>query len=196
MYQVLENMGFSRGRILEPSCGIGNFFGLVPENMDGSTLYGVELDRMSAKIAGYLYPEANIQNIGFERTNYPDGYFDVAIGNVPFGDYRVNDPVYNSHGFLIHNYFFAKTLDKLRAGGVAAYITTKGTMDKESTKVREFLFKKAELLGAIRLPNTAFKNAGTKVTADILFLQKREREIENPVLQRYGIKHQYIHTNY
>ena len=180
MYQVLENMGFSRGRILEPSCGIGNFFGLVPENMDGSTLYGVELDRMSAKIAGYLYPEANIQNIGFERTNYPDGYFDVAIGNVPFGDYRVNDPVYNSHGFLIHDYFFAKTLDKLRAGGVAAYITTKGTMDKESTKVREFLFKKAELLGAIRLPNTAFKNAGTKVTADILFLQKREREIENP----------------
>ena len=135
---------------------------------------------MSAKIAGYLYPEANIQNIGFERTNYPDGYFDVAIGNVPFGDYRVNDPVYNSHGFLIHDYFFAKTLDKLRAGGVAAYITTKGTMDKESTKVREFLFKKAELLGAIRLPNTAFKNAGTKVTADILFLQKREREIENP----------------
>lgn len=180
MYQVLENMGFSRGRILEPSCGIGNFFGLVPENMDGSTLYGVELDRMSAKIAGYLYPEANIQNIGFERTKYPDGYFDVAIGNVPFGDYRVNDPVYNSHGFLIHDYFFAKTLDKLRAGGVAAYITTKGTMDKESTKVREFLFKKAELLGAIRLPNTAFKNAGTKVTADILFLQKREREIENP----------------
>ena len=180
MYQVLENMGFSRGRILEPSCGIGNFFGLVPENMDGSTLYGVELDRMSAKIAGYLYPEANIQNIGFERTNYPDGYFDVAIGNVPFGDYRVNDSVYNSHGFLIHDYFFAKTLDKLRAGGVAAYITTKGTMDKESTKVREFLFKKAELLGAIRLPNTAFKNAGTKVTADILFLQKREKEIENP----------------
>lgn len=180
MYQVLENMGFSRGRILEPSCGIGNFFGLVPEDMDGSTLYGVELDRMSAKIAGYLYPEANIQNIGFERTNYPDGYFDVAIGNVPFGDYRVNDPVYNSHGFLIHDYFFAKTLDKLRAGGVAAYITTKGTMDKESTKVREFLFKKAELLGAIRLPNTAFKNAGTKVTADILFLQKREKEIENP----------------
>ena len=180
MYQVLENMGFSRGRILEPSCGIGNFFGLVPENMDGSTLYGVELDRMSAKIAGYLYPEANIQNIGFERTNYPDGYFDVAIGNVPFGDYRVNDPVYNSQGFLNHDYFLAKTLDKLRAGGVAAYITTKGTMDKESTKVREFLFKKAELLGAIRLPNTAFKNAGTKVTADILFLQKREREIENP----------------
>ena len=180
MYQVLENMGFSRGRILEPSCGIGNFFGLVPEDMDGSTLYGVELDRMSAKIAGYLYPEANIQNIGFERTNYPDGYFDVAIGNVPFGDYRVNDSVYNSHGFLIHDYFFAKTLDKLRAGGVAAYITTKGTMDKESTKVREFLFKKAELLGAIRLPNTAFKNAGTKVTADILFLQKREKEIENP----------------
>ena len=133
MYQVLENMGFSRGRILEPSCGIGNFFGLVPEDMDGSTLYGVELDRMSAKIAGYLYPEANIQNIGFERTNYPDGYFDVAIGNVPFGDYRVNDSVYNSHGFLIHDYFFAKTLDKLRAGGVAAYITTKGTMDKEST---------------------------------------------------------------
>ena len=166
MYQVLENMGFSRGRILEPSCGIGNFFGLVPEDMDGSTLYGVELDRMSAKIAGYLYPEANIQNIGFERTNYPDGYFDVAIGNVPFGDYRVNDSVYNSHGFLIHDYFFAKTLDKLRAGGVAAYITTKGTMDKESTKVREFLFKKAELLGAIRLPNTAFKNAGTKVTAE------------------------------
>ncbi len=110
--------------------------------MDGSTLYGVELDRMSAKIAGYLYPEANIQNIGFERTNYPDGYFDVAIGNVPFGDYRVNDPVYNSHGFLIHDYFFAKTLDKLCAGGVAAYITTKGTMDKESTKVRNFFLRR------------------------------------------------------
>ena len=180
MYQVLAGLGFTKGRILEPSCGTGNFFGLLPESMNKSTLYGVELDQMSAKIAGYLYPEVNIENTGFERTDYPDGYFDIAVGNVPFGDYRVNDPVYNRHGFLIHDYFFVKTLDKLRPGGVAAYITTKGTMDKESTKVREFLFKKAELLGAIRLPNTAFKNAGTKVTADILFLQKREREIENP----------------
>lgn len=180
MYQVLENMGFNKGRILEPSCGVGNFFGLVPQSMSNSTLYGVELDTMSSKIAGYLYPEANIQNTGFERTNYPDGYFDVAIGNVPFGDYRVNDPTYNSHGFLIHDYFIAKTLDKLRPDGVAVFITTKGTMDKESSKVREYLFKRADLLGAIRLPNTAFKNAGTKVTADILFLQKREKERENP----------------
>ena len=180
MYQVLENMGFNKGRILEPSCGVGNFFGLVPQSMSNSTLYGIELDTMSSKIAGYLYPEANIQNTGFERTNYPDGYFDVAIGNVPFGDYRVNDPAYNSHGILIHDYFIAKTLDKLRPDGVAVFITTKGTMDKESSKVREYLFKRADLLGAIRLPNTAFKNAGTKVTADILFLQKREKERENP----------------
>lgn len=180
MYQALENMGFVGGRILEPSCGVGNFFGLLPEHMSNSTLYGIELDKMSAKIASYLYPEANIENTGFERTNFPDGYFDVAIGNVPFGDYRINDPVYNSHGFLIHDYFLAKTLDKLRPGGVAAFITTKGTMDKESKKVREYLFKRAELLGAIRLPNNAFKNAGTKVTTDILFLQKRDKIIENP----------------
>ena len=135
---------------------------------------------MSARIASYLYPEANIQNIGFERTDYPDEYFDIMIGNIPFGDYRVNDSNYNSHGFLIHDYFIAKTLDKLRVGGVAACITTKGTMDKESAKVREYLFSRAELLGAIRLPNVAFKNAGTKVTADILFLQKREKIMEHP----------------
>ena len=177
MYQVLAGLGFTKGRILEPSCGTGNFFELLPESMNKSTLYGVELDQMSAKIAGYLYPEVNIENTGFERTDYPDGYFDIAVGNVPFGDYRVNDPVYNRHGFLIHDYFFAKTLDKLRPGGVAAFITTKGTMDKENTKVRQYLFKRAELLGAVRLPNTAFKNAGTKVTSDILFLQKREKEI-------------------
>lgn len=180
MYQVLAGLGFTKGRILEPSCGTGNFFGLLPESMNKSTLYGVELDQMSAKIAGYLYPEVNIENTGFERTDYPDGYFDIAVGNVPFGDYRVNDPVYNRHGFLIHDYFFVKTLDKLRPGGVAAFITTKGTMDKENTKVRQYLFKRAELLGAVRLPNTAFKNAGTKVTSDILFLQKREKEIADP----------------
>lgn len=180
MYQVLAGLGFTKGRILEPSCGTGNFFGLLPESMNKSTLYGVELDQMSAKITGYLYPEVNIENTGFERTDYPDGYFDIAVGNVPFGDYRVNDPVYNRHGFLIHDYFFAKTLDKLRPGGVAAFITTKGTMDKENTKVRQYLFKRAELLGAVRLPNTAFKNAGTKVTSDILFLQKREKEIADP----------------
>lgn len=180
MYQVLAGLGFTKGRILEPSCGTGNFFGLLPESMNKSTLYGVELDQMSAKIAGYLYPEVNIENTGFERTDYPDGYFDIAVGNVPFGDYRVNDPVYNRHGFLIHDYFFARTLDKLRPGGVAAFITTKGTMDKENTKVRQYLFKRAELLGAVRLPNTAFKNAGTKVTSDILFLQKREKEIADP----------------
>ena len=180
MYQVLAGLGFTKGRILEPSCGTGNFFGLLPESMNKSTLYGVELDQMSAKIAGYLYPEVNIENTGFERTDYPDGYFDIAVGNVPFGDYRVNDPVYNRHGFLIHDYFFEKTLDKLRPGGVAAFITTKGTMDKENTKVRQYLFKRAELLGAVRLPNTAFKNAGTKVTSDILFLQKREKEIADP----------------
>lgn len=180
MYRTLENIGFKNGLILEPSCGIGNFFGLLPESMSKSTLYGVELDRMSARIASYLYPEANIQNIGFERTDYPDEYFDIMIGNIPFGDYRVNDSNYNSHGFLIHDYFIAKTLDKLRVGGVAACITTKGTMDKESAKVREYLFSRAELLGAIRLPNVAFKNAGTKVTADILFLQKREKIMEHP----------------
>lgn len=180
MYRTLENIGFKNGLILEPSCGIGNFFGLLPESMSKSTLYGVELDRMSARIASYLYPEANIQNIGFERTDYPDEYFDIMIGNIPFGDYRVNDSNYNSHGFLIHDYFIAKTLDKLRVGGVAACITTKGTMDKESAKVREYLFSRAELLGAIRLPNVAFKNSGTKVTADILFLQKREKIMEHP----------------
>ena len=180
VYQVLAGLGFTKGRILEPSCGTGNFFGLLPESMNKSTLYGVELDQMSAKIAGYLYPEVNIENTGFERTDYPDGYFDIAVGNVPFGDYRVNDPVYNRHGFLIHDYFFVKTLDKLRPGGVAAFITTKGTMDKENTKVRQYLFKRAELLGAVRLPNTVFKNAGTKVTSDILFLQKREKEIADP----------------
>lgn len=180
MYEALTNMGFSKGRLLEPSCGIGNFFGMLPESMDKVTVYGVELDKLSAKIAQYLYPEANIENTGFEKTAFPDDYFDVAIGNIPFGDYRVNDPVYNHHGFLIHDYFIAKTLDKLRSGGVAAFITTKGTMDKENKKVREYLFSRAELLGAIRLPNTAFKSAGTKVTADILFLQKREKIIDNP----------------
>ena len=175
MYQVLENLGFTKGNILEPSMGVGNFFGMLPENLNQSKLCGVELDSISGRIAKLLYPDANIQIKGFEKTDYPNDFFDVAIGNVPFGAYKVNDRQYDRYNFMIHDYFLAKTIDQLRPGGVAALITTKGTMDKASPEVRKYLAERADLLGAIRLPNTAFKaNAGTEVSADILFFQKRE----------------------
>ena len=175
MYQVLENLGFTKGNILEPSMGVGNFFGMIPENLNQSKLYGVELDSISGRIAKLLYPDANIQIKGFEKTDYPNDFFDVAIGNVPFGAYKVNDRQYDRYNFMIHDYFLAKTIDQLRPGGVAALITTKGTMDKASPEVRKYLAERTDLLGAIRLPNTSFKaNAGTEVSADILFFQKRE----------------------
>ena len=175
MYQALENMGFEKGNILEPAMGVGNFFGMIPEKMENSKLYGVELDSISGRIASLLYPDANIQIKGFEKTDYPNDFFDVVIGNVPFGAYKVNDRQYEKYNFFIHDYFLAKSLDQLRPGGVTALITTKGTMDKASPEVRRYLAERAELLGAIRLPNTAFSaNAGTEVTADILFFQKRE----------------------
>ena len=175
MYQALQNLGFTKGNILEPSMGVGNFFGMLPENLNQSKLYGVELDRISGRIAKLLYPDANIQIKGFEKTDYPNDFFDVAIGNVPFGAYKVNDRQYDRYNFMIHDYFLAKTIDQLRPGGVAALITTKGTMDKTSPEVRKYLAERADMLGAIRLPNTAFKaNAGTEVSADILFFQKRE----------------------
>ena len=175
MYQVLENLGFTKGNILEPSMGVGNFFGMLPENLNQSKLYGVELDSISGRIARLLYPDANIQIKGFEKTDYPNDFFDVTIGNVPFGAYKVNDRQYDRFNFMIHDYFLAKTIDQLRPGGVAALITTKGTMDKASPEVRKYLAERADLLGAIRLPNTAFKaNAGTEVSADILFFQKRD----------------------
>lgn len=175
IYQALDRMGFKKGNILEPAMGIGNFFGMLPEKMWQSKLYGVELDSISGRIAKLLYPDAHIQITGYEKTEFPNDFFDVAIGNVPFGNYRVADRQYDRYHFLIHDYFLAKTLDQLRAGGIAAFITSKGTMDKSSQEVRRYLAQRAELLGAIRLPNTAFKeNAGTEVTADILFLQKRD----------------------
>ncbi|MCC2189804.1 DEAD/DEAH box helicase family protein [Fusicatenibacter sp. CLA-AA-H277] len=175
MYQVLENLGFTKGNILEPSMGVGNFFGMLPENLNQSKLYGVELDSISGRIAKQLYPDANIQIKGFEKTDYPNDFFDVTIGNVPFGAYKVNDRQYDRYNFMIHDYFLAKTIDQLRPGGVAALITTKGTMDKASPEVRKYLAERADLLDAIRLPNTAFKaNAGTEVSADILFFQKRD----------------------
>lgn len=175
MYQVLQNLGFEKGNILEPSMGVGNFFGMLPDKLQQSRLYGVELDSISGRIAKLLYPNADIQIKGFEKTDYPNDFFDVAIGNVPFGSYKVNDRQYDKYHFMIHDYFLAKTIDQLRPGGVAALITTKGTMDKASPEVRKYLAERAELLGAIRLPNNAFKaNAGTEVSADILFFQKRE----------------------
>ena len=179
IYDAMEKMGFSKGNILEPAMGIGNFFGMLPENMQESRLYGVELDGITGRIARQLYPNADVKITGFEKTEYPNDFFDVAIGNVPFGQYKVADRAYDKHNFLIHDYFFAKALDKVRPGGVVAFVTSKGTMDKKSPEVRKYLAQRAELLGAIRLPNTAFKeNAGTEVTSDILFLKKRDRVID------------------
>ena len=179
IYDAMERMSFSKGNILEPAMGIGNFFGMLPENMQESRLYGVELDGITGRIARQLYPNADVKITGFEKTDYPNDFFDVAIGNVPFGQYKVADRAYDKHNFLIHDYFFAKALDKVRPGGVVAFVTSKGTMDKKSPEVRKYLAQRAELLGAIRLPNTAFKeNAGTEVTSDILFLKKRDRVID------------------
>jgi len=179
MYTCLANMGFRTGNILEPACGVGNFLGLLPESMHSSKLYGVELDSITGRIARHLYPKANIAVQGFEETNLPDSFFDLAIGNVPFGSYGVADKKYDKYRFYIHDYFFAKTLDKVRPGGIIAFITSKGTMDKQNPEVRKYIAQRAELLGAVRLPNNAFlANAGTEVTTDILFLQKRDRVID------------------
>ena len=179
MYDALDRLGFSQGNILEPSCGTGNFFGLLPESMQNSKLHGVEIDSLTGRIAKQLYQKANIAIEGFEKTNLPDDHFDVVIGNVPFGEIRVNDSRYNAQKFLIHDYFFAKALDKVRAGGVVMFITSKGTMDKASPEVRKYIAQRAELLGAIRLPDNTFKaNAGTEVTSDILILQKRDRVMD------------------
>ena len=177
IYAAVEQLGFRSGNVLEPSCGVGNFFGMLPDSMKESRLYGVELDSITGRIAQQLYPKAHITIAGFETTDRRD-FFDLAIGNVPFGAYQVQDKAFARHNFLIHDYFFAKTLEQVRPGGVIAYITSKGTMDKQNPAVRRYIAERAELLGAIRLPNTAFKaNAGTEVTSDILFLQKRERPL-------------------
>ena len=179
VYKVLENMNFKSGNILEPSCGIGNFIGMLPITMQDSKVYGVELDTISAGIAQQLYQKSSIAAQGFENVNIPDSFFDGVVGNVPFGDFKVVDKKYDKHNFLIHDYFFAKSLDKLRLGGVMALITSKGTMDKENSSVRKYIAQRAELLGAIRLPNDTFKSsAGTEVVSDILFLQKRDRLID------------------
>lgn len=179
MYSALESFGFRTGNILEPACGIGNFFGMLPDEMRGSKLYGVELDPVTGRIARQLYQTANIAIQGFEETNLPDSFFDVAIGNVPFGDYSVSDRKYDKEHMLIHDYFIVKSLDKVRPGGIVAFITSSGTLDKQNPAARQFIAKRAELVGAIRLPNNAFqKNAGTSVVTDILFLQKRDRPIE------------------
>ena len=178
VYKVLSQMGFKGGNILEPSCGIGNFLGVLPESMEGSRFYGVELDRISGSIARQLYQKESITIGGFEDADLPDSFFDAAVGNVPFGDFRVSDKRYDRHKWLIHDYFFGKALDKVRAGGVIAFVTSKGTMDKKDPSVRRYLAQSAELLGAVRIPNDTFsKNAGTEVTSDIIFLQKRERQI-------------------
>ena len=179
IYKAMEQMGFKEGNLLEPSCGIGNFIGMLPDSMQDSKIYGVELDAISAGIAQQLYQKTTIAAQGFEETNLPDSFFDGVVGNVPFGDFKVSDKRYDKHKFLIHDYFFAKSLDKLRPGGVMALVTSKGTMDKETLAVRKYIAQRAELLGAIRLPNNTFKgNAGTEVVSDILILQKRDRLID------------------
>ena len=176
--QALVQFGLRRGNILEPSMGIGNFFGNMPKELFQSNLYGVEMDSLSGRIAKQLYPDATIQITGFEKTNYPDNFFDAVIGNVPFGDYKVNDIKYNQYNFRIHDYFIAKSLDQVKPGGMVAVVTSCGTLDKKNPMIRKYIAQRAELVGAIRLPNTAFKEAGTEVATDILFLQKRERKIE------------------
>jgi type I restriction-modification system DNA methylase subunit len=179
IYTAIENMGFQTGNILEPAMGVGNFFGLVPQSMAKSKLYGVELDSITGRIAKQLYQSARISVQGFENTDLPDSFFDLAIGNVPFGQYRLADKTYDKYNFLIHDYFLAKTLDKVRPSGIIAFITSKGTMDKQSPEVRKYIARRAELIGAVRLPNNAFlSNAETDVTADIIFLQKRDRIID------------------
>mgnify|MGYP001807134492 FL=1 len=188
IYKAMEQMGFKEGNILEPSCGIGNFIGMLPSSMQDSKIYGVEIDKISAGIAQQLYQKTSIAAQPFEEATIPDSFFDAVIGNVPFGDIRVNDRRYNKHNFLIHDYFFAKSLDKLRPGGVMALITSKGTMDKENPAVRKYIAQRADLLGAIRLPNNTFKgNAGTEVVSDILILQKRDRLID--------LEPEWVHLN-
>ena len=188
IYKAMEQMGFREGNILEPSCGIGNFIGMLPQSMQDSKIYGVEIDKISAGIAQQLYQKTSIAAQPFEEANIPDSFFDAVIGNVPFGDIRVNDRRYNKHNFLIHDYFFAKSLDKLRPGGVMALITSKGTMDKENPAVRKYIAQRADLLGAVRLPNNTFKgNAGTEVVSDILILQKRDRLID--------LEPEWVHLN-
>jgi hypothetical protein len=179
IYKAVANMGFRAGNVLEPSCGIGNFFGLLPESMNESRLYGVELDSLTGRIARQLYQKNSIAIQGFEDAELPDSFFDLAIGNVPFGEYKISDRRYDKHNFPVHDYFFAKTLDKVRPGGIIAFITSKGTLDKQNPSVRKYIAQRAELLGAVRLPSTAFKaNADTEVTADIIFLQKRDRIVD------------------
>lgn len=179
MYTALSNMGFKSGNILEPSCGVGNFFGMLPDEMTGSKLYGVEIDSITGRIATLLYPDADIKVQGFEKTEMPDNFYDVVIGNVPFGDFKVVDSRYNKYNFNIHDYFIAKSIDKVRAGGIVAVVVSKGFMDKSNPSVRKYVAQRADLLGAIRLPNNAFKdNAGTEVISDILFFQKRDRMVE------------------
>ena len=188
IYKAMEQMGFREGNILEPSCGIGNFIGMLPQSMQEAKMYGVEIDKVSAGIAGQLYQKTSIAAQPFEEANVPDSFFDAIVGNVPFGDIRINDRRYNKHNFLIHDYFFAKSLDKLRPGGVMALVTSKGTMDKENPAVRKYIAQRADLLGAIRLPNNTFKgNAGTEVVSDILILQKRDRIID--------IEPEWVHLN-
>ena len=188
IYKAMEQMGFKEGNLLEPSCGIGNFIGMLPQSMQDSKIYGVEIDKISAGIAQQLYQKTSIAAQPFEEANIPDSFFDAVIGNVPFGDIRVNDRRYNKHNFLIHDYFFAKSLDKLRPGGVMALITSKGTMDKENPAVRKYIAQRADLLGAVRLPNNTFKgNAGTEVVSDILILQKRDRLID--------LEPEWVHLN-
>ena len=190
MYQALENFGFEKGNLLEPAMGTGNFFGMLPENLKNNVKeYGVELDSISGRIAKQLYPNANIQISGFEKATTPDNFYDVAVGNVPFGEFKVNDKAYNHLNYVIHDYFFAKTIDKVRTGGIIAFISSRYTMDKENENVRKYLAERCDLIGAIRLPNTAFKGAaGTTVTSDIIFLQKRETP--NPIVP------EWVHTSH
>lgn len=189
IYDAVEQTGFKSGNILEPACGTGNFFGMLPDSIKGSNLYGVELDSITGRIAKQLYPSANIAVTGFEKTDLPDSFFDLAIGNVPFGNYKLTEKRYDNQNFLIHDHFFAKALDKVRPGGIVAFVTSKGTMDKKNPEVRRYLAQRAELLGAIRLPSNAFtKNAGTEVTSDIIFLQKRDRPID--------VDRDWIHLGY
>ncbi|MBY7009316.1 helicase [Clostridium botulinum] len=196
IYKALDKFGFKEGRILEPSMGIGNFFSKIPENMSNSKLFGVELDDISGRIGKQLYQNAEIQINGFEETNYPDNFFDVAIGNVPFGDYKLYDKEYSKNNFLIHDYFFAKSIDKIRPNGIIAFITSKGTLDKADSRVRKYISERANLIGAVRLPNTAFKNANTEVTTDIIFLQKKEAQsIENPNWLHIGLNENNIPVN-
>ena len=196
IYEAVGNMGFTGGNILEPACGVGNFFGLLPESMAASKLYGTELDSLTGRIAQQLYPKANITVAGFETTDRRD-FYDLAVGNVPFGQYKVNDPAYNRLGFNIHNYFFAKALDQVRPGGIVAFVTSRYTMDSKDTSVRKYLAERADLLGAIRLPNNAFKaNAGTEVVSDIIFLQKRDRPaVELPSWVGAGENDDGFHIN-